>query len=127
MAREVITTTGAPAAVGPYSQGIKANGFVFTAGQVGLDPATGKLVEGDVLDQARRVFLNLKAILEAAGSSLDKVVKMTVFLKDINDFKRVNEVYAQFVPAPFPARSAFQVAALPLGALIEIEAVALAG
>jgi len=127
MAREVITTGEAPAAVGPYSQGIKANGFVFTAGQVGLDPATGKLVEGDVLDQARRVFMNLKAILEAAGSGMNKVVKMTVFLKDINDFKRVNEVYAQFVSAPFPARSAFQVAALPLGALIEIEAVALAG
>jgi 2-iminobutanoate/2-iminopropanoate deaminase len=126
MKREVVHTSGAPAAVGPYSQAIKANGFVFTAGQVGLDPATGKLVPGDVVDQARRALLNIKAILEQAGSSLDKVVKVTVFLADINDFKRVNEVYATFFTGAPPARSAFQVAALPLGALIEIEAVALA-
>jgi 2-iminobutanoate/2-iminopropanoate deaminase len=123
MTREAVVTAGAPSAVGPYSQGIKANGFVFTAGQLGLDPATGKLVEGDVTDQARRALLNLKAILDTAGSGMDKVVKVTVFLKDIGDFKRVNEVYAQFFPAPFPARSAFQVAALPLGGLVEIEAV----
>jgi len=123
MTREAVVTTGAPSAVGPYSQGIKANGFVFTAGQLGLDPATGKLVEGDVTDQARRALTNLKAILETAGSGMDRVVKVTVFLKDIGDFKRVNEVYAQFFPAPFPARSAFQVAALPLGGLVEIEAV----
>ena len=127
MTREVVATKGAPAAVGPYSQGIKADGFVFSAGQLGLDPATGKLVEGDVTDQARRALLNIKAILEAAGSSLDRVVKVTVFLKDINDFKRVNEVYAQFFGQNPPARSAFQVAALPLGGLIEIEAVASAG
>ncbi len=123
MTREAIVTAGAPPALGPYSQGIKANGFVFTAGQLGLDPATGKFVEGDVTDQARRALLNLKAILEEAGSGLDKVVKVTVFLKDINDFKSVNEVYKSFFPAPFPARSAFAVAALPLGGLVEIEAV----
>lgn len=126
MSREVIATTKAPAAVGPYSQAIKANGFVFTAGQLGLDPATGKLVEGDVTDQARQALKNLQAILEAAGSSLEQVVKVTVFLKDINDFKRVNEVYAEFFKANPPARSAVQVAALPLGGLVEIEAVAVA-
>lgn len=126
MSREVIATTKAPAAVGPYSQAIKANGFVFTAGQLGLDPATGKLVEGDVTDQARQALKNLQAILEAAGSSLEQVVKVTVFLKDINDFKRVNEVYAEFFQANPPARSAVQVAALPLGGLVEIEAVAAA-
>lgn len=126
MSREVIVTTKAPAAVGPYSQAIKANGFIFTAGQLGLDPATGKLVEGDVTDQARQALKNLQAILEAAGSSLEQVVKVTVFLKDINDFKRVNEVYAEFFQANPPARSAVQVAALPLGGLVEIEAVAVA-
>jgi len=126
MGREVIVTPSAPAAIGPYSQGIKANGFVFTAGQVGLDPATGQLVEGDVTDQARQALLNIKAILEAAGTSLDKVVKATVFLKDINDFKRVNAVYAEFFAKDPPARSAFQAAALPLGALVEIEVIALA-
>lgn len=126
MSRQVIATAKAPAAVGPYSQAIKANGFVFTAGQLGLDPATGKLVEGDVTDQARQALKNLQAILEAAGSSLEQVVKVTVFLKDINDFKRVNEVYAEFFKASPPARSAVQVAALPLGGLVEIEAVAVA-
>lgn len=124
MSRMVIATTKAPAAVGPYSQAIQANSFVFTAGQLGLDPATGKLVEGDVTDQARQALKNLQAILEAAGSSLERVVKVTVFLKDINDFKRVNEVYAEFFKADPPARSAVQVAALPLGGLVEIEAVA---
>jgi len=126
MSRQVIATPKAPAAVGPYSQAIKANGFVFTAGQLGLDPATGKLVEGDVTDQARQALKNLQAILEAAGSSLEQVVKVTVFLKDINDFKRVNEVYAEFFTSQPPARSAVQVAALPLGGLVEIEAVAVA-
>ena len=124
MTREAVATAGAPAAVGPYSQAIKANGFIFTAGQLGLDPASGKMVDGDVTDQARRALLNLKAVLEAAGSGMDKVVKVTVFLKDMNDFKPVNEVYKQAFPAPFPARSAFQVCALPLGGLVEIEAVA---
>ena len=125
MNRHVVSTADAPAAVGPYSQAIKANGYVFTAGQLGLDPATGKFVEGDVTDQARQALKNLKAILEAAGSSLEAVTKTTVFLQDMNDFKRVNAVYAEFFSAAPPARSAVQVAALPLGGLVEIEAVAL--
>ena len=124
MTREVISTAGAPAAVGPYSQAIKTEGFVFTAGQLGLDPTTGKFVEGDVTDQARQALKNLKAILEEAGSSLEKVTKVTLFLQDMNDFKRVNEVYGEFFTANPPARSAVQVAALPLGGLVEIEAVA---
>ncbi len=122
--REVIVTDQAPAAVGPYSQGIRAGDFVFTAGQLGLDPATGKLVEGGVEAQAQRALINLKAVLEAAGSSLERVVKVTVFLHDISDFKAVNGVYAQFFGANPPARSAVQVAALPLGGLVEIEAIA---
>jgi reactive intermediate/imine deaminase len=122
--REVIATDQAPAAVGPYSQGIRAGDFVITAGQLGLDPATGKLVEGGVEAQAQRALINLKAVLEAAGSSLERVVKVTVFLHDISDFKAVNGVYAQFFGANPPARSAVQVAALPLGGLVEIEAIA---
>lgn len=127
MTREVISTPHAPAAVGPYSQAIRANGFVFTAGQIALDPVTGKMVEGDVTDQARQVLKNLRAILEAAGSSLEKVVKVTVFLLDMNEFKRVNAIYAEFFTGAPPARSAVQVGALPLGALVEMEAVAVAG
>jgi len=124
MTREVISTANAPAAVGPYSQGIKAEGLIFTAGQLGLDPTTGKFVEGDVAAQARQALKNLKAILEEAGSSLEKVIKATVFLQDMNDFARVNEVYGEFFTSNPPARSAVQVAALPLGGLVEIEAVA---
>jgi 2-iminobutanoate/2-iminopropanoate deaminase len=123
--REVISTEKAPAAVGPYSQGIRAGHFVFTAGQLGIDPNTGKLVEGGVQAQARQALTNLREVLEAANSSLDRAVKVTVFLKDINDFKAVNEVYAQFFTQDPPARSAVQVAALPLGGMIEIEAVAI--
>lgn len=125
MVRDVISTANAPAAVGPYSQGIKAGGFVFTAGQLGIDPATGKFVEGGVTDQARQALKNLQAILQAAGSSLGQVSKVTVFLQDMNDFKRVNEVYAEFFKTNPPARSAVQVAALPLGGLVEMEAIAL--
>ncbi len=124
--REVITARNAPAAVGPYSQGIRANGLIFTAGQLGIDPATGKLVEGGVEAQARQALTNLQAVLEAAGSSLSRAVKVTVFLQDMNDFKAVNGVYAQFFTQDPPARSAVQVAALPLGGLVEIEAIALA-
>ena len=124
MTREVVSTRNAPAAVGPYSQAIKVGELVFTAGQLGIDPATGKFVEGDVTDQARQALKNLKAILEAAGTSLENVVKVTVFMQDMGDFKRVNEVYAQFFTANPPARSAVQVAALPLGGLVEMEAVA---
>jgi 2-iminobutanoate/2-iminopropanoate deaminase len=123
--REVIATEHAPAAVGPYSQAIRAGDLVFTAGQLGLDPPTGRLVEGGVDAQARQALTNLKAVLEAAGSSLERVVKVTVFLQDINDFKAVNGVYAQFFTQDPPARSAVQVAALPLGGLVEIEAIAL--
>lgn len=130
MTKEQVSTEHAPGAVGAYSQAIKANGFVFTAGQVGLDPATGKLVAGGVEAQATQVLKNLEAVLVAAGSSLAHVVKTTVFLNDINDFGAVNGVYGAVFDganAPKPARSAVQVAALPLGALVEIEAIALLG
>jgi 2-iminobutanoate/2-iminopropanoate deaminase len=123
--RRVIATENAPAAVGPYSQGILLRDLVFTAGQLGIDPATGKFVEGGVEAQTRQALTNIQAVLEAAGSSLSRVVKVTVFLQDMNDFKAVNGIYAQFFSKSPPARSAVQVAALPLGGLIEIEAIAL--
>lgn len=124
--KKIIQTNGAPAAVGPYSQGIvtESNKLVFTAGQIPLDPATGSMVEGDIQDQAKQALQNLKAVLEAAGSGLDKAIKVTVFLKDMNDFKAMNEVYATFFTENPPARSAFEVCRLPLDALIEIECVA---
>lgn len=125
MSREVVRTENAPAAVGAYSQAIKANGMVYTAGQIGLDPATMKLVEGGIKEQTRQVLTNLKNVLEAAGSSLEKVVKVTVFLGKIEDFSAMNEVYAEFFVSEPPARSAFAVANLPLGALVEIETIAL--
>jgi len=127
MKREVISTDKAPAAVGPYSQAVRTGDFVFAAGQVAIDPAAGKLIEGDVAAQTRQALTNLSAVLGAAGSSLDRVVKMTVFLKDINHFKTMNAVYTEFFPSDPPARSAIEVAALPLGALVEIEAIAVAG
>ncbi len=123
--RTVVATDKAPAAVGPYSQAIRAGGLVFTAGQIAMDPATGRLVGGDIQAQTRRVLLNLQAVLEAAGTTLANVVKITVFLKDMGDFAAMNAVYAEFFAERPPARSAVQVAALPLGADIEIEAVAL--
>jgi len=123
--KKIIHTENAPAAVGPYSQAIVANGFVFTAGQIALIPAEAKLLDGDVQAQARQVLQNLQAVLEAAGTSLNNVVKTTVFLADINDFLAVNEIYGEFFSENPPARSAFEVANLPLGALVEIEAVAL--
>ena len=125
MKREAISTPKAPAAAGPYSQAIVAGDLVFTAGQVGLDPTTRKLVEGGIKEQTRQTLQNVSAILEAAGSSLAQVVKTTVFLKDINDFATMNAVYAEFFPQQPPARSTFQVAALPIGALIEIETIAI--
>jgi 2-iminobutanoate/2-iminopropanoate deaminase len=124
--RETIHTDKAPKAVGPYSQAIRGAGLVFTSGQVPLDPATGKLVEGGIREQARQSLENVKAILEQAGTDLSRVVKATVFLADIQDFATVNEIYAEYFPSDPPARSAFQVAALPLGALVEIEMIALA-
>ncbi|HEX5241501.1 MAG TPA: RidA family protein [Candidatus Limnocylindrales bacterium] len=126
MTRHAVSTGNAPGAVGPYSQAIVAGGFVFCAGQVGLDPATGALVEGGVEGQAERVLRNLTAVLDAAGCAWDDVVKTTVFLSDIGDFQVVNAVYGRFMPDPPPARSTFAVAALPRGALVEIEAIAVA-
>jgi 2-iminobutanoate/2-iminopropanoate deaminase len=124
MNREIIATDRAPAAVGPYSQGVRLDGLLFTAGQIPLDPATGQLVEGGIEAQTRQSLANLQAILEAAGSSLPDVVKATVFLVDMTEFKAMNGVYAQFFPDSPPARSAVQVGALPLGARVEIEAIA---
>ena len=124
--REAISTDAAPAAAGPYSQAIRAGGFVFTAGQIGTDPASGELAGDDVQDQAAQVLANLRAILEAAGSGMDRLVKTTVYLADIADWPAVNEVYVREVPAPYPARSAFAVRELPKGARVEIEAVATA-
>jgi 2-iminobutanoate/2-iminopropanoate deaminase len=120
----VIHTDAAPQAIGPYSQGIRAGNLVYTAGQVPIDPATGQLIAGGIEDQTRRVLTNVKAILEAAGTSLDRVVKTTVFMADLGQFAAMNAVYAEFFPSAPPARSTFQVAALPRGALLEIEAIA---
>lgn len=125
MEKKVIATKHAPAAVGPYSQAIQAGHFLYTAGQIALDPATGQLVGSDVASQTGQVLRNLQAILEAAGTTLDRVVKTTVFLQTMADFAAMNEVYGkQFGDQP-PARSTVAVAGLPLGALVEIEAVAL--
>lgn len=123
--RHVISTSDAPAAAGPYSQAIRAGDLVFTAGQLGLDPATGEFAADDVAGQAERALANLAAILGAAGSGLDQLVKVTVYLAEIGDWPAVNEVYARVVPEPFPARSAFAVKDLPKGARVEIEAVAM--
>ncbi len=126
MSKTRIQTDHAPAAVGPYSQAIIANGFIFLAGQVPLVPETKKLIEGDVTVQTRQVLENIKAILEAAGTSMANVVKTTVFLTDLADFQAMNAVYATYFGDVPPARSTIQVAGLPLGAHIEIEVVALA-
>ncbi|NJD27747.1 MAG: RidA family protein [Chloroflexi bacterium] len=124
MTRRSITTPAAPAAVGPYSQAIAAGELVFCSGQIALDPTTGELVDGDIEAQADRVLRNLTAVLDAAGCTLADIVKTTVFLADIADFPTINAVYARFMPDPPPARSTFAVAALPKGARIEIEAIA---
>jgi 2-iminobutanoate/2-iminopropanoate deaminase len=125
--KEIIATQHGPKAIGPYSQAIRANGFVFISGQVAFDPATGQLVEGDVAKQTERVLLNLKAIVEAAGSSLEKAVRTTVFLKDMNDFAAMNEVYARYLrPGTAPARSTVEVARLPRDVRVEIDLIALA-
>lgn len=125
--RTIVATEGAPAAIGPYSQAIVANGLVFTAGQIPLDPETMKLVEGDVTAQSERVMENLAAVLAAAGSGFDRVVKTTCFLADLNDFAAFNAVYGRYFGANPPARSTVQVAKLPLGALVEVECTALTG
>jgi 2-iminobutanoate/2-iminopropanoate deaminase len=119
-----ITTSGAPKPVGPYSQAVIAGGFVFLSGQGPLDPATNRLVEGDITAQTERVLENLKAVLEASGSSLGQVLKTTVFLKDLNDFGKMNEVYARYFPQHPPARATIEAARLPLDTLVEIEAIA---
>ena len=123
MKKTSIHSDKAPAAVGPYSQGIVANGFLFTSGQLPIDPETGSMPEGDIEVRAHQVFKNLSAIAEKAGTTLANAVKTTVFLANISDFQAVNAVYQEYFSEPFPARSAFQVAALPLGADIEVEAV----
>jgi 2-iminobutanoate/2-iminopropanoate deaminase len=123
--REVIKSEKAPDAIGPYSAGIETDQFVFTSGQLGLDPLTGEIVAGGIQMETKQALENLRIILEAGGSGLNMVVKTTVFLKDINDFSKMNVVYANYFVEFPPARSAFQVAALPKGALVEIEAIAL--
>ncbi|HFC08632.1 MAG TPA: RidA family protein [Chloroflexi bacterium] len=124
MKKQIITTDKAPKAIGPYSAAVRVGDFVYTAGQIGIDPATGEVVSGGIEAETRQALTNLKHILEAAGASLDSVVKTTVFLRDINDFARMNAVYAEFFTANPPARSAVQAAALPKGVAVEIEAVA---
>jgi 2-iminobutanoate/2-iminopropanoate deaminase len=124
--RERIQTDNAPAAIGPYSQAIKAGGFVFVSGQIPIDPQTGQFVPGGIAEQTERVLKNLAAVLEAAGSSLDRVVKTTVFLADMKEFTGMNEVYATFFSSPPPARATVAAAGLPRDARVEIEAVALA-
>ncbi len=123
MSKKQVATTKAPGAIGPYSQAIATGNWVYTSGQLGLDPESGALAEG-VQEQARQALSNLQAILQEAGASLDHVVKTTVFLKDMNDFAVVNEVYSTFFTEPYPARSAIEVARLPKDGLVEIEAVA---
>lgn len=123
--REIVSTKDAPQAIGPYSQAIKANGFIFTSGQIAIDPATQQLVSGDVAAQTERVLRNLSEILEAAGSGLGKVVKSTVFLKSMDDFAAMNAVYAKYFSSTPPSRSTVEVARLPRDVLVEIDVIAL--
>ena len=125
MIRETVSTDKAPKAIGPYEQAIKAGGLVYTAGQIPIDPQSGNLIAGGIAEQTRQVLENLKAVLEAAGSSLDKVVKATVFLKNMADFAALNEVYGEYLGKAKPARSTVAVAELPRGALVEIDFVAM--
>jgi 2-iminobutanoate/2-iminopropanoate deaminase len=124
--KEVVSTPHGPKAIGPYSQAIRANGFIFVSGQVAFDPATSQLVDGDITAQTDRVMQNLKAIVEAAGSSLDKAVKTTVFLKDMGEFAKMNEVYGRYFSSAPPARSTVEVARLPRDVRVEIDLIALA-
>lgn len=123
--REIIATGGAPQAIGPYSQAVKAGGFVFTAGQIPIDPATMQLVEGGIREQTERVMENLAAVLAAAGTSFDRVVRTTCFLANLDDYAAFNEVYGKRFPNDPPGRSTVQVAKLPLGALVEVDCIAL--
>ena len=127
MRRKIVQTDRAPKAIGPYEQAIKVDGFVFTAGQIPLDPKSGNIVEGGIAAQTRQVLENLKGVLIASGSSLERVVKATVFLKNMADFAAMNEVYAEYLGSARPARSTVAVAELPRGALVEIDLVALTG
>jgi len=122
--RQAVSTPSAPAAIGPYSQAVRAGSLLFVSGQIALDPETGTMVEGDVTVQTHRVFRNLAAILEAAGSSLDRVVRVGVFLADMNDFAAMNDVYATYFTNPAPARATIQAARLPRDAKVEIDVVA---
>ena len=122
--REAVSTPGAPAAIGPYSQAVTAGGFLFASGQIPIDPATGSLVSGSIADETRRVLDNLGAILASSGSSFDAVVKTTVYLADMADFAAMNDVYATYFPTPAPARATIQAAALPKGVRVEIDLVA---
>jgi 2-iminobutanoate/2-iminopropanoate deaminase len=125
--KQIVATEAAPRAIGPYSQAVISRGLVFVSGQIPLDPATGQMVAGDIAAQTERVLENLRAILEASGSSLDRVIKTTVYLADLEDFPKVNEVYARYFPSAPPARATVQVARLPRDARIEIEAIAEVG
>ena len=125
--KDAITTLHAPGAIGPYSQAVRARGFLFVSGQIPLDPATGQLVGGDISAQTERVMKNLGAVLSSATLGFDDVVRTTIYLVDLGHFATVNEVYGRFFRAPYPARSTVQVAALPRGVAIEIDAIAVAG
>jgi 2-iminobutanoate/2-iminopropanoate deaminase len=122
--RQAVASEGAPKAIGPYSQGIRAGSLLFVSGQIPIDPATGALVDGDIAAQTHRVFANLRAILEAAGASFDHVVRATVYLADMNDFATVNEVYGTYFSSPAPARATVQAARLPKDARVEIDVIA---
>lgn len=124
MKKEIISTTNAPAAIGPYSQGTKLGNLIFTSGQIPLVPSTGQIVEGDVQAQTRQALENLKGLLESQGTNLDNVLKTTVFIKDMNDFTKINEIYAQYFTSNQPGRSCVEVARLPKDVLVEIEAIA---
>ena len=127
MSRTAISSSSAPAAIGPYSQAVKAGSMVFMSGQIPLDPATGELVQADISTETRRVFDNLKAVCEAAGGSLDDVARIGIYLTDLSDFAAVNAVMADYFQAPYPARSTIQVAGLPKGARVEVDAVLVTG
>lgn len=122
--KTVTSTTNAPAAIGPYSQAIRVGNIIFTSGQIPIDPATGSFVEGGIKEQTRQSLLNVKAILNEAGTTMDHVIKTTVFMADMNDFAEMNSVYSEFFNTPYPARSAVAVKTLPKGALVEIEVIA---
>lgn len=124
MSKKLIETKKAPEALGPYSQAVSINGFLFLSGQIGIDPEIGKVVEGGVSEQTKQIFSNIKNVLAEAGKTLDDVVKVTVFLKNMDDFSLVNSIYAEYFTKPYPARSAVQVAKLPLDVDIEIETIA---